>query len=188
MRQLFSRKGRSCDIRRQRRQPDDLTVKQRTDLPDPGDSLHQAGFGRSSSTTRLAHARVRAEVAASAKPVLQAPDRAEAKRRLTEKYWRGLRTTNPQERLNDEVRRRERAIRLFPNDDSALRLIGALLAEPNEVWQERKYLDMDDFTEGVAGPPAARATAWLPSPTESDLSSTGPKKNHSRFCTALGCR
>jgi len=31
-----------------------------------------------------------------------------------------------------------------------LRLIGALLAEQNEVWQERKYLDMDEFNEWVA--------------------------------------
>ena len=35
-------------------------------------------------------------------------------------------------------------IRIFPNDASALRLIGALLAEKNEVWQEKKYLDMDE--------------------------------------------
>jgi transposase-like protein len=40
-----------------------------------------------------------------------------------------------QERLNEEIRRRERVIRIFPNDDSALRLIGALLAEQNETWQ-----------------------------------------------------
>jgi len=38
-------------------------------------------------------------------------------------------------------------IRIFPNDESALRLIVALLAEQNEVWQERKYLDMDEFKE-----------------------------------------
>lgn len=66
---------------------------------------------------------------------------------LPEKYRKRLRTTNMQERLNEEVRRRERVIRIFPNDASALRLIGALLAEQNEVWQERKYLDMDQFKE-----------------------------------------
>ena len=55
-----------------------------------------------------------------------------------------------QERLNEEVRRRERVIRIFPNDESALCLIGALLAEKNEVWQERKYLDMDEFNDWVA--------------------------------------
>jgi putative transposase len=52
-----------------------------------------------------------------------------------------------QERLNEEIRRRERVIRIFPNDDSALRLIGALLAEQHEAWQTRRYLDMDEFHE-----------------------------------------
>lgn len=75
---------------------------------------------------------------------------------LPEKYRKRLRTTNMQERLNEEVRRRERVIRIFPNDDSALRLIGALLAEQNEVWQERRYLDMDEYHEWVALRVAAR--------------------------------
>lgn len=69
---------------------------------------------------------------------------------LPEKYRKRLRSTNMQERLNEEVRRRERVIRIFPNDESALRLIGALLAEQNEVWQERRYLDMDEFREWAA--------------------------------------
>jgi transposase-like protein len=51
------------------------------------------------------------------------------------------------ERLNEEIRRRERVIRIFPNDASALRLIGALLAEKNEEWAERRYLDMTDYIE-----------------------------------------
>jgi putative transposase len=55
-----------------------------------------------------------------------------------------------QERLNEEIRRRERVIRVFPNDDSAVRLIGALLAEKAEAWQERVYLDMQEFREWQA--------------------------------------
>ena len=69
---------------------------------------------------------------------------------LPEKYRKRLRSTNMLERLNEEIRRRERVIRIFPNDDSALRLIGALLAEQNELWQERRYLDMDEFAEWIA--------------------------------------
>ncbi|EQD77289.1 Transposase, mutator type, partial [mine drainage metagenome] len=42
---------------------------------------------------------------------------------LPEKYRKRLRTTNMQERLNEEIRRRERVIRIFPNTDSALRLV-----------------------------------------------------------------
>jgi len=74
---------------------------------------------------------------------------------LPEKYRRRLRSTNMQERLNEEIRRRERVIRIFPNDESALRLIGALLAERNELWQERRYLDMDEYAEWAAEKAAA---------------------------------
>ena len=66
---------------------------------------------------------------------------------LPSKYRRRLKSTNMQERLIQEVRRRERVIRIFPNEDAVLRLIGALLAEFHEEWQGRKYLDMDDYHE-----------------------------------------
>ena len=66
---------------------------------------------------------------------------------LPTKFRRRLKSTNMQERLIQEVRRRERVIRIFPNEDSVLRLIGALLAEFHEEWQGRKYLDMDDYHE-----------------------------------------
>ena len=42
------------------------------------------------------------------------------------------------ERLNEEIRPPEWVIRIFPNADSALRLIGTLLVEQNETWQERR--------------------------------------------------
>ena len=66
---------------------------------------------------------------------------------LPAKYRRRLKSTNMQERLIQEVRRRERVIRIFPNEASVLRLIGALLAEFHEEWQYRKYLDMAEFHE-----------------------------------------
>ena len=68
---------------------------------------------------------------------------------LPNKYWKRLKSTNMQERLIQEIRRRERVIRIFPNKDSALRLMGALLAEIHEEWQGRRYLDMADFHEWV---------------------------------------
>lgn len=92
-----------------------------------------------------------AKTASKAVACLEAAfDDALAVMALPEKYRRRLRSTNLQERLNEEIRRRERVIRIFPNDDSARRLICALLAEQNEVWQERKYLDRDEFHEWLA--------------------------------------
>jgi putative transposase len=46
-----------------------------------------------------------------------------------ESYHVSLRTTNVLERLNSEIRRRERVIRIFPNQQSAFRLIGAVLMD-----------------------------------------------------------
>jgi len=65
---------------------------------------------------------------------------------LPGKYRRRLRTSNMLERLIQEVRRREKVIRIFPNKASAWRLVGALLAEKHEEWSTgRRYLTMDEF-------------------------------------------
>ena len=67
---------------------------------------------------------------------------------LPAKYRRRLRTTNAVERLNEEIRRRERAIRIFPSRESVVRLIGALLMEFDEKWTTgKKYLDMDEYLQ-----------------------------------------
>ncbi len=77
---------------------------------------------------------------------------------LPEKYRRRLRTINMQERMNEEIRRRERVIRIVPNAESAHRLLGAFLAEQHEAWAGQRYLNMDEFHEWFAarypaGPP-----------------------------------
>jgi putative transposase len=65
---------------------------------------------------------------------------------LPEKYRKRLRTSNMIERLIQEVRRREKVIRIFPNRESAWRLVGALLAEKHEEWSTgRRYWTMDEF-------------------------------------------
>ena len=61
-------------------------------------------------------------------------------------YRKRLRTTNGAERLNREVRRRERAVGIFPNTASATRLLGAVLMEIDEGWSTgRRYLDMAEY-------------------------------------------
>ncbi len=57
---------------------------------------------------------------------------AEARRRL--------RTTNALEREHEEVRRRTRVIRVFPNEASFLRLATALAADRNDQWTKRRYV------------------------------------------------
>lgn len=73
-------------------------------------------------------------------------DDATAVLALPEPYRRRLRTSNSIERLNEEIRRRERVIRIFPNRASALRLVGALLLEQHEQWTTgHHYLDMTRY-------------------------------------------
>jgi putative transposase len=56
-----------------------------------------------------------------------------------------MRTTNLLERLNREIRRRTRVASVFPNEESLLRLISALLMETDQDWQadEQIYLPME---------------------------------------------
>jgi transposase-like protein len=70
-------------------------------------------------------------------------DDATAVLALPRPYRKRLRTTNGQERLNEEIRRRERVIRIFPNRESAIRLLGALLMEQDEQWSTgKRYFEM----------------------------------------------
>jgi putative transposase len=56
--------------------------------------------------------------------------------------WSRIRSNNLLERFNEELRRRVRVVRIFPNHASALRLITALSVEQDEEWQSgRRYLN-----------------------------------------------
>jgi transposase-like protein len=65
---------------------------------------------------------------------------------LPASHRRRLRTTNLVERLNEEIRRRTRVARLFPNEASCLRLVSAVLMEISDDWQcaERRYVVFTD--------------------------------------------
>lgn len=61
---------------------------------------------------------------------------------LPELHRKQMRTTNMLERFNQELKRRTRVVRIFPDEASCLRLVTALAAEQSEEWQERRYLDL----------------------------------------------
>jgi transposase-like protein len=59
-------------------------------------------------------------------------------------HQRRLRTSNYLERLSQEIKRRTRVIRVFPNELSCLRLISAILMETGEEWEYgRMYLSLE---------------------------------------------
>ena len=62
---------------------------------------------------------------------------------LRPRLWKANALETQSRLVNQEVRRRDRVIRIFPNDLSVLRLMGALLIEQNEKWTAGpRYLNM----------------------------------------------
>jgi transposase-like protein len=60
-------------------------------------------------------------------------------------HWRKIRTTNGQERINKELKRRSRVVGAFPNDSSFLRLAVSILIDINEEWiTGNRYLSMEE--------------------------------------------
>jgi putative transposase len=65
-----------------------------------------------------------------------------------ESHRRRIRTTNGLERFNQELKRRTRVVRIFPNPEACLRLVSALAVEQSEEWVTgRRYLDMGELVE-----------------------------------------
>jgi len=59
-------------------------------------------------------------------------------------HQKRMRTSNSIERLNKEIKRRTRVATLFPNEESLLRLVSAVLSEISEDWETGKvYLNME---------------------------------------------
>ena len=65
---------------------------------------------------------------------------------LPEAHRKRMRTTNMLERQNQELKRRTRVVRIFPNEQSCLRLVSALLMETSQEWMGRVYLRMEEDT------------------------------------------
>ena len=70
---------------------------------------------------------------------------------LPSKYRIPLRTSNIIERENREIRRREKVIQIFPNTESVIRLIGAVLQDDHNDWSaSQRLFDMKEYFDNLS--------------------------------------
>jgi transposase-like protein len=71
-----------------------------------------------------------------------------------QEHRKRLRTNNALERVNREIERRTRTVSIFPNDESCLRMVSAILMETDEEWQTGKvYLTIAETEKERAPKP-----------------------------------
>jgi putative transposase len=63
-------------------------------------------------------------------------------------HRRSMKSTNMLERYNQELKRRTRVVRIFPHQESCLRLVTAMAMEMSEEWMIRRYLIFEDEVSG----------------------------------------
>lgn len=76
---------------------------------------------------------------------------------LPEAHRKRMRSTNMLERVNQEIKRRTRVIRIFPNEQACVRLVSTLMMELNQDWMERIYLNMEVNAEAAVAEPGKAA-------------------------------
>ena len=78
-------------------------------------------------------------------------------------HWPKIRSTNPLERLNGEIKRRTDVVGIFPNEDAIIRLVGAILLEQNDEWavQRARYMTLETIARSAIIP-SSSCPLWQP--------------------------
>ena len=91
----------------------------------------------------------------AAQTLLAAEEDVLAYTTLPPEHWNKIWSTNPLERLNRELARRNDVVGIFPNRDALIRLDGSLLAEQHDEWltADRRYLPQGSLGRLLGGDP-----------------------------------
>lgn len=90
----------------------------------------------------------------AAKILAQAEDDILAYLAFPSELWTRIYSTNPQERLNKEIKRRTNVVGVFPDGASAVRLAGSVLVEIADDWQVgRRYFSLESMARVIAPEP-----------------------------------
>jgi len=72
-------------------------------------------------------------------------------------HWNQIRSTNPLERLNREIKRRTNVASIFPNEKAIIRLVGAMLLEQNDEWAVTgRYMSLETMADLCDDPVVGR--------------------------------
>jgi putative transposase len=123
----------------------------RTIFDQPDAAEVQAQFGR-------VVAALEGKLPAAAEHLAAARDDLLAFTAVPREIWRQVWSSNPQERLNRELRRRTDVVGIFPDRPAIVRLVGAVLMEQNDEWTEaRRYMGLEILAKTGTGTGQAAA-------------------------------
>jgi len=99
----------------------------------------------------------------AAEVLLAAEDDVLAYLACPREHWTKIWSTNPLERVNRELARRNDVVGIFPNRDALLRLGTALLAEQHDEWltMGKRYLTQASMTRLIGGVPGTTLSELL---------------------------